>query len=77
MEPGLLLQQAWGPASDKGVRTMDHTIGLKLKTQMGLGTPCRTPLNRKKINDKIKNFTVEIDKKFIYILKAKIEIKSN
>jgi len=31
-----------GPAADKGVRTMGHTVGLKFKAQMGLGTLCRT-----------------------------------
>ena len=40
--PGPLLQQAWGPTSNKGVRTIGHTIGLKFKAQMGLGTPCHT-----------------------------------
>ena len=34
-------------------------------------------LSIEKINEKIRNFIVDIDKKFIYILKAKIERKSN
>ena len=41
---GPLLQQAWGPTSNKGVRTMGLTVGLKFKAQMGLEIPCHTKL---------------------------------
>ena len=39
---GPLLQQAWGLASDEGVRTMGLIVGLKFKAQMGLGILCHT-----------------------------------
>ena len=51
MELGPIALASLGPTSDKGVRTMGHTVMLKFKAQMGLGIPCRI--------EKLENIRIE------------------